>query len=49
MVMAEFEWQTSDMIRLQFDVNVLGPMMLTAQLLPKLRKDKSNQFLNDQV
>lgn len=41
MVMGDFEWQTPQMISEQFQVNILGPIMLTAQLLPKLRRDKS--------
>lgn len=41
MVMAEYEWQTSKMIQQQFEVNVLGPIMLTAKFLPNFRKDKS--------
>ncbi|XP_022178484.1 retinol dehydrogenase 7 [Myzus persicae] len=41
MVMAEYEWQTSKIIKQQFEVNVLGPIMLTAMLLPTFRKDKS--------
>lgn len=44
MVMAEYEWQTIQMIREQFEVNVLGPIMLTAQLLPAFRKNKSKYF-----
>ncbi|VVC31073.1 NAD(P)-binding domain,Short-chain dehydrogenase/reductase SDR [Cinara cedri] len=40
MVMAEYEWQTIQMIQQQFEVNVLGPIMLTAQLLPSFRKNK---------
>lgn len=44
MVMAEYEWQTFQMIQQQFDINVLGPMMLTAQLLSKFRKDKSKHL-----
>lgn len=41
MVMAEFEWQTTQLIQQQFEVNILGPIMLTAQLLPIIRKYKS--------
>ncbi|XP_060844494.1 D-beta-hydroxybutyrate dehydrogenase, mitochondrial isoform X2 [Rhopalosiphum padi] len=41
MVMAEYEWQTSKMIKQQFEVNILGPIMLTGMLLPIFRKDKS--------
>ncbi|XP_003247453.1 retinol dehydrogenase 7 isoform X2 [Acyrthosiphon pisum] len=41
MVMAEYEWQTSKMIKEQFEVNILGPIKLTAMLLPAFRKDKS--------
>ncbi|XP_026817855.1 D-beta-hydroxybutyrate dehydrogenase, mitochondrial [Rhopalosiphum maidis] len=41
MVMAEYEWQTSKMIKQQFEVNILGPIMLTGLLLPIFRKDKS--------
>uniref|UniRef100_A0A2H8TKC7 Corticosteroid 11-beta-dehydrogenase isozyme 2 n=2 Tax=Melanaphis sacchari TaxID=742174 RepID=A0A2H8TKC7_9HEMI len=41
MVMAEFEWQTSKMVKQQFEVNILGPIMLTGMLLPIFRKDKS--------
>jgi len=44
MVMAEYEWQTSKMIRQQFEVNILGPLMLTGMLLPIFRKDKSKNF-----
>lgn len=44
MIMAEYEWQTLQMIQQQFDVNVLGPMMLTAQLLPTFRKNKSKKL-----
>lgn len=44
MVMAEYEWQTPKLIQLQFDVNVLGPIMLTKHLLPKLRFDKSKHI-----
>jgi short-subunit dehydrogenase involved in D-alanine esterification of teichoic acids len=44
MVMAEYEWQTFQMIQQQFNINVLGPIMLTAQLLPKFRKDKSKNL-----
>jgi len=42
MVMAEYEWQTFKMIEQQFQVNVLGPVMLTAKLLPIFRENKSN-------
>jgi len=45
MVMAEFEWQTPQMINKQFEVNVLGPIMLTVELLPTFRKHKS-KYLN---
>ncbi|XP_060858990.1 retinol dehydrogenase 5-like [Metopolophium dirhodum] len=41
MVMAEYEWQTLKMMEQQFQVNVLGPIMLTAKLLPTFRKNKS--------
>lgn len=41
MVMAEYEWQTTHMIQQQFEVNIMGPIMLTAQLLPLFRMDKS--------
>jgi len=41
MIMAEFEWQTPQMIQKQFTVNFLGPVMLTALLLPSFRKHKS--------
>lgn len=41
MIMAEYEWQTVPMILKQFDVNILGPMILTAKLMPQFRKDKS--------
>ncbi|KAE9523969.1 hypothetical protein AGLY_015616 [Aphis glycines] len=41
MVMAEYEWQTPKMIKQQFEVNILGPLMLTGMLLPIFRKDKS--------
>lgn len=44
MVMAEYEWQTSKMIKQQFEVNILGPLMLTGMLLPIFRKDKSKNF-----
>lgn len=47
MVMAEYEWQTIQMIREQFEVNVLGPIMLTAQLLPAFRKNKSKYSYNN--
>jgi len=46
MVMAEYEWQTSKMIKQQFEVNILGPIMLTAMLLPTFRKYKSKHSLN---
>jgi len=45
MVMAEYEWQTSNMIKEQFEVNILGPINLTAMLLPAFRKDKSYDFI----
>lgn len=45
MVMAEYEWQTIQIIQQQFEINVLGPSLLTAQLMPKLRKDKSKQII----
>lgn len=44
MIMAEYEWQTSKMIKQQFEVNILGPLMLTGMLLPIFRKDKSKNF-----
>jgi len=44
MVMAEYEWQTPKMIKQQFEVNILGPLMLTGMLLPIFRKDKSKKF-----
>lgn len=45
MVMAEYEWQTIEIIQQQFEVNVLGPISLTSQLLPKLRKDKGKHLI----
>lgn len=47
MIMAEFEWQTPQMIQKQFTVNFLGPVMLTALLLPSFRKHKSEYFSNN--
>lgn len=47
MVMGEYEWQTSKMIKQQFEVNILGPLMLTAMLLPTFRKYKSKHSLNN--
>jgi len=44
MVMAEYEWQTSKMMKEQFEVNILGPIKLTALLLPTFRKNKSKNF-----
>lgn len=43
--MAEYEWQTAQMVQRQFEVNILGPMLLTALMLPKLRKYKSKYHL----
>lgn len=43
MVMAEYEWQTIQLIQQQIEVNFLGPITLTSQLMPNFRKDKSKQ------
>ncbi|XP_050531257.1 11-beta-hydroxysteroid dehydrogenase type 2 isoform X2 [Daktulosphaira vitifoliae] len=40
MVMAEYEWQTINLIQEQFQVNVLGPMEFTSGLLSTLRHDQ---------
>ncbi|CAD6994437.1 unnamed protein product [Ceratitis capitata] len=37
MCFGEFEWQTEDQFEMQINVNVLGTMRLTKQLLPLLR------------
>lgn len=42
--MADFEWQTTQLMQQQFEVNILGPIMLTSQLLPIIRKYKSKYF-----
>lgn len=38
MAFGEFEWQTERMFLQQFNVNVLGPMKITHNFLPLLRK-----------
>lgn len=41
MVFGEFEWQTEDQVRHQVEVNLLGTMRITRQLMPLIRKDSS--------
>ncbi|CAB0044158.1 unnamed protein product, partial [Trichogramma brassicae] len=41
MMFGEFEWLLPKHVETHFEVNVLGPMKLTQELLPILRKDKS--------
>lgn len=45
MVFGEFEWQLDDQIRSQLEVNVLGTMSITRQLMPLLRRD-SGRLVN---
>lgn len=40
LVFAEAEWQTRDMVRHQFDVNVVGALELTKAFLPLLRRSQ---------
>ncbi|EZA51210.1 hypothetical protein DMN91_012826 [Ooceraea biroi] len=41
MVFGEFEWQIDDFAKYQVDVNLLGTMRFTRELLPIIRKDQS--------
>ncbi|XP_014232131.1 estradiol 17-beta-dehydrogenase 2 isoform X1 [Trichogramma pretiosum] len=41
MMFGEFEWLLPKHVETHFEVNVLGPMKLTKELLPILRRDKS--------
>jgi len=41
MVFGEFEWQMHDFAEHQVDVNLLGTMRFTRELLPIIRKDRS--------
>lgn len=41
MCFGEFEWQTSNLFEQQVNVNLLGPMRLTKELLPIIRCHKS--------
>lgn len=37
MIFGEFEWQTEDQIRNQVEVNLLGTMRITRELMPMIR------------
>lgn len=41
MVFGEFEWQTSDHIRHQVEVNLLGTVLITQAFMSMIRKHKS--------
>ncbi|XP_067204626.1 retinol dehydrogenase 7 [Linepithema humile] len=41
MVFGEFEWQTSQLMEYQIDVNVLGTMRLTRAMMPMIRQNGS--------
>ncbi|XP_054010399.1 estradiol 17-beta-dehydrogenase 2 [Hylaeus anthracinus] len=41
MIFGEFEWQTEDQIRYQVEVNFLGAMRLTRELMPMIRAHSS--------
>ncbi|KAF7383810.1 hypothetical protein HZH68_014567 [Vespula germanica] len=41
MIFGEFEWQTKDQVKHQLEVNLLGTMKITHQLMPLIRKDST--------
>lgn len=41
MVLGEFEWQTQDLAEHQVNVNLLGTMRITRELMPILRDNRS--------
>ncbi|KAF7382888.1 hypothetical protein HZH66_013290 [Vespula vulgaris] len=41
MIFGEFEWQTKDQAKHQLEVNLLGTMKITHQLMPLIRKDST--------
>ncbi|XP_034940009.1 D-beta-hydroxybutyrate dehydrogenase, mitochondrial, partial [Chelonus insularis] len=45
MIFGEFEWQTEEQIRHQMEVNLLGTMRLTKEMLPVLREQSSRLII----
>lgn len=41
MVFGEFEWQTQNLVEHQINVNLLGTMRITRELMPILRENRS--------
>ncbi|XP_046828893.1 estradiol 17-beta-dehydrogenase 2 [Vespa crabro] len=41
MIFGEFEWQTKDQMKHQLEVNFLGTMKITHQLMPLIRRDST--------
>lgn len=45
MIFGEFEWQTEEQMRYQVEVNLLGTMRVTKEILPLLR-EYSSRLIN---
>lgn len=45
MIFGEFEWQTEEQVRYQVEVNLLGTMRMTKEILPLLR-EYSSRLIN---